>query len=140
MPSPLSIFCAIGSECRVFCYVKSILKILVKSMSFVTITTCIRVVEPNLYIGTESGDCMLVELQKVTRGQDHINVVPRSSLERYIHRGPVQALIAAYSTMGCHGYNIPWNTGEKKLEKELDDLEKGDEELDNDLCILVHLV
>ena len=140
----------------------------------VTIATCIRVVEPNLYIGTESGDCMLVELQKMTHGQDHINVAPHSSLERYVHRGPVQTLIAASGTMGCqgnlikvflnpereghhgnefrqevpcslvlsigHGYSSPWNTGEKKPEKDADDPDKGDEEVDNELCVLVHLV
>ena len=70
---------------------------------FVTIATCIKVVEPNLYIGTESGDCMLVELQKVTCSQDHINVASHFSLERYVHRGPVQTLIAASGTMGCQG-------------------------------------
>jgi len=125
-----------------------------------------------LYIGTESGDCMIVELQKVTCGQDHINVVPHSSLERYVHRGPVQTLIAAYGTMGLqgnlirlfsspegedhhgnefkqgvacslvlsigHGYRSPWS--EKDTEKDTEGPDKVDEEVDNDLCVLVHLV
>jgi len=56
-----------------------------------------------LYIGTESGDCMSVELHNVTCDQQHINVLPHSSLERYVHRGPVQALVATYGTMGCQG-------------------------------------
>jgi len=56
-----------------------------------------------LYIGTESGDCISVELHNVTCDQQHINVLPHSSLERYVHRGPVQALVAAYGTMGCQG-------------------------------------
>ena len=142
-------------------------------VSFTT-ATCIRVVEPNLYIGTESGDCMSVELQSVTRDPDQImNVLPHSPLERYIHRGPVQTLIAAYGTMGCqgnlmrlfsspvgedhhgnafrqgvacslvlsigHGYSSPWSS-KKDTEKDTDGPDKEEEEVDNDLCVLVHLV
>jgi len=30
-------------------------------------------------------------------------MLPHSPLERYVHIGPVQALIAAYGTVGCQG-------------------------------------
>jgi len=116
-----------------------------------------------------SGDCMSVELQSVTQDQNHINVVPHSPLERYTHRGPVQALIPAYGTMGCqgnlirlfsspededhqgnlfrqgvpcsfilsigHGYTSPWSRGQTAVSED-----KKDEEVDENLCVLVHLV
>ena len=141
---------------------------------FCPTATCIRVVEPNLYIGTESGDCMSVELQSVTCDQQHINVVPHSSLEQYVHRGPVQALVAAFGTVGCQGnlitlfsspegedhhgngfrqgvactlvlslgcgYSSPWSSSGKDTEKDMDGVDQGEEEVDNDLCALVHLV
>ena len=134
-----------------------------------------------MYIGTESGDCMSVELQSVTCDQHHIIVVPHSPLERYVHRGPVQALVAAYGTMGCQGnlirvfsshegedhhgnrfrqgvacslvlsigrgYSSPWssqkytNSPDKEEDSDNDGPDKGEEEeVDNDLCVLLHLV
>jgi len=126
-----------------------------------------------LYIGTQSGDCLSVELHSVISNQHHINinVKPLSPLERYVHHGPVQALIATYGTMGCQGnlmrlfsslegedhgnrfrqgvvcslvltigrgYSSPWSSSKKVIEEDTDDTEEG--EVDNDLCVLVHLV
>ena len=125
-----------------------------------------------MYIGTQSGDCMSVELRSVTCDRHHINVVPHSSLERYVHLGPVQALIAAYGTVGCqgdliklfsspegedhhenefrqgvvcslvlsigHGYNSPWKSSKKFTEEDIEDTDEV--EVDNDLCVLIHLV
>ena len=64
-----------------------------------------RVIEPNLYIGTESGDMMTVKLEDVMDtqvGHDHW-VFPHHDNERYCHRSPVLALMGAYGTMGCQG-------------------------------------
>jgi len=131
-----------------------------------------------LYIGTESGDCISVELHKVTCDQQHINVKLHSSLGQYIHLGPVQALIAAYGTVGYQGdlirlfsspegedhyenefrqgvacslvlsigrgYSSPWRSSKNVTEEDdtddTDKEEEEEEEVDNDLCVLVHLV
>ena len=155
-----------------------------RHVAFFSTATCITVVEPNLYIGTESGDCMLVELQSVTCDPDQIkNVEPHSPLKRYVHRGPVQALTAAYGTMGCQGnlirvfsspegednhgngfrqgvacslvlsigrgYSSPWSSQKyaedinspEEEDSDYDGPDKEDEgEVDNDLCVLLHLV
>ena len=113
----------------------------------------------------------------MTCDQQHISVVPHSPLERYIHRGPVQALVAAYGTIGCQGnlirvfsssegevhhgngfkqgvacslllsigrgYSSPWSSQEKDIDEEDEDHDgpdKGEEEVENDLCVLLHLV
>ena len=69
------------------------------------IVTCIRAVEPNLYIGTQSGDTMKVRLEDIMDA--NLGYVywlfPHDDIERYCHRGPVLALVGAYGTMGCQG-------------------------------------
>ena len=126
--------------------------------------------EPNLYVGTESGDCMSVELRRVTRDQQHINVPLHSPLERYVHREKVETLVATYGTMGCQGilkkvfsgedhhenefrqgvacslvlsigqgYSSPWNYIKNNINEEK--VVKGEKKkVNNDLCVLVHLV
>ena len=72
---------------------------------YITVVTCIRAVEPNLYIGTQSGDTMQVRLEDIM--DTHLGYMywlfPHTDIERYCHRGPVLALVGAYGTMGCQG-------------------------------------
>ena len=129
-----------------------------------------RVIEPNLYIGTESGDMMTVKLDVVNiqEGHDH-QVIPHHNNERYCHRGPVLALMGAYGTMGCQGnlmrlfssqqganrqfrqevacslalsigYGYQSPWSRPSKEEEDDDIGQSIDEQNNDLCVLVHLV
>jgi len=63
------------------------------------------VVEPNLYVGTESGDTLPVKLEAIVDTQLGFEywVFPHTELERYCHRRLVLALVGAYGTMGCQG-------------------------------------
>ena len=74
---------------------------------YYTVVTCIRVIEPNLYIGTQSGDMVTVTLEDIMDTQlgfDHWHWVhPYTDIQRYCHRGPVLALVGAYGTLGCQG-------------------------------------
>lgn len=142
-------------------------------MYCVTIVTCVRVIEPNLYIGTQSGDTMSIKLEDITDtqlGYEHW-VFPHKDLEKYHHRQPVLALVGAYGTMGCqgnlmrlfsspegvnhhsnmfrqeiacslalsigYGYQSPWSRRRRDDDGVGQSVEEQD---DNDLCILVHLV
>lgn len=129
---------------------------------------CVRAIEPNLYIGTQSGDTMktrLVDILDTQLGYE-LWCFPHASIERYRHRGPVLTLVGSYGTMGCQGnlmrlfsspegvnrqfrqevacslaLSIGYGYHSPWNEEENDDgLGHSVEEQDNDLCILAHLV
>lgn len=130
--------------------------------------TCIRVIEPNLYIGTRSGDMVTVTLEDVMDTQlgfDHW-VWPYTDTQRYCHRGPVLALVGVYGTMGCQGNLMRLFSRQvdvnQRFRQEVacslvisigygyqspwnrkeddDDVGQSVDEQDNNLCLLVHLV
>ena len=72
---------------------------------YIIVVTCIKAVEPNLYIGTQSGDTMKVRLEDIMDANLGYMywLFPHADTDRYCHRGPVLALVGAYGTMGCQG-------------------------------------